>query len=414
MSLNSTPSSERIHIGIFGKRNAGKSSLINAITGQSLSIVSEVKGTTTDPVKKAMEILPLGPVVLIDTPGLDDEGALGEQRIEKTKQILNQTDMALLVVSTEDVIDETEQMLVKSLQEKQVPYLVVLNKTDRFSRAEVELMVEQLQEKFRIGGEQIKAVSAESREGVFDLKESMANLLPHDEITLQLIGDLLEPNDVVVLVVPIDSAAPKGRLILPQQQVIRDVLEAGAIASVCRESELEATLASLKNPPRMVVTDSQAFAYVSKVVPAEIPLTSFSILMSRYKGDLLTQVRGAKAIENLEDGDKVLISEGCTHHRQCDDIGTVKMPRWIKEYTKKELIFEFTRGGEFPEDLSAYKMVVHCGGCTLNAREMKHRILHSAEEAVPITNYGVMIAYIHGILARTVSPFEDVAAELKL
>lgn len=424
MSMNATPSGERVHIGIFGKRNAGKSSLINAVTGQDLAIVSDQLGTTTDPVKKAMELLPLGPVVLIDTPGLDDEGELGELRREKGYQMLRQTDIVVLVIAAGDSVDALEKSLIDEAKRRNLPYIVVLNKVDALCARDAQKLMddelaretasssslkkeeacEAIAAELSIEVSRVFGVSALQKSGIYELKEALAHLVPQEK-ERPLIRDLLAPKDVVVLVVPIDSAAPKGRLILPQQQVIRDTLEAGAMPIVTRESELVATLASLSKKPRMVVTDSQAFAQVSSDTPKDIPLTSFSILMARYKGDLSVQVAGARAIEDLCDGDTVLISEGCTHHRQCDDIGTVKMPRWITDYTKKNLHFAFTSGTEFPKDLSPYALVVHCGGCTLNLSEMRYRIGYGASQEVPITNYGVMIAYIHGILDRVIEPF---------
>jgi [FeFe] hydrogenase H-cluster maturation GTPase HydF len=443
MSMNDTPSGERIHIGIFGKRNAGKSSLLNAITGQHMAIVSDIKGTTTDPVKKAIELLPLGPVVLIDTPGLDDEGVLGQERVGKSMEMLRQTDLVVLVISAEELILPVDGMdLVKShdervredaleyakkrqdfslenaildqAKERDLPTLVCFNKADLLTDdpeteglqgISYEQMKESLAEIFHIQPSHLLFVSAEKQQGIHELKEAMAHAFPKNREEPALIRDLLNPEDLVVLVVPIDSAAPKGRLILPQQQVIRDALEAGAVPVVTRETELDVTLKSLAKPPKLVVTDSQVFGRVAKEVPENIPLTSFSILMARYKGDLKTQIAGARAIEDLKDGDTVLISEGCTHHRQCEDIGTVKMPRWIRDYTGKDIRFAFTSGTEFPRDLSPYALVVHCGGCTLNPQEMRYRIAHGAEEGVPITNYGVMIAYIHGILPRVTTPF---------
>lgn len=405
MSMNSVPSGERVHIGIFGRRNAGKSSLINAITGQKLAVVSDIRGTTTDPVKKAMELLPLGPVVMIDTPGLDDTGELGEERVKKARQILRQTDLALLVVAADSAEDlEVERELLDEVRRRQIPFLVVVNKCDLLENADEKAMENRVAEALRLESDNILTVSSDSGTGIRQLKEAIGHLLVKKEEDRPLIRDLLAPGDLVVLVVPIDSAAPKGRLILPQQQVIRDALEAGAIPVVTRETELKQALAGLVKPPRMVVTDSQVFGRVAKEVPEEIPLTSFSILMARYKGDLKTQVEGARAIENLKDGDTVLISEGCTHHRQCEDIGTVKMPAWIRKYTGKDIRFAFTSGGTFPEDLSGYALVVHCGGCMLNTREMRSRISMGAEAGVPITNYGVMIAYIHGILDRVTFP----------
>lgn len=399
MSLNNTPSAERLHIGIFGKRNAGKSSIINAITGQDLAIVSEVKGTTTDPVYKAMELLPLGPVVLIDTPGLDDEGELGAMRVRKSYQVLNKTDIALVIVDAADGVGTAETALLARIQEKNIPYLLVYNKSDVGARSVLP--------------EDSVAVSAKTGENIYELKERISKLIPQESSGKRIVGDLLSPSDIAVLVVPVDSAAPKGRLILPQQQTIRDILDASAIAAVTKETELTKTLAALSKPPRMVITDSQAFGFVSKLVPDEIPLTSFSILFSRYKGNLAAAVRGAKAVDSLKNGDSVLICEGCTHHRQCEDIGTVKMPAWIKKYTGKDLTFHFTSGTEFPDDLSSYQLIVHCGGCTLNEREMQYRIKCAADSGIPMTNYGTMIAYIHGILARSVALFPDVAAILK-
>ena len=374
MSMNETPSGERLHIGIFGRRNAGKSSLINAITGQDLAIVSEVKGTTTDPVKKAMELLPLGPVVLIDTPGLDDEGGLGQKRMEKGLQMLRQTDILLLVIAADSMVGDLEQDILSEAKKRDLPYLIVLNKTDLLADpVQTDEKVRQIAQVLAVDPAKVCPVSTDPAQGIRELKERLAKLQPK-EAERPLIRDLLEEGDLVVLVVPIDSAAPKGRLILPQQQVIRDTLEAGAIPVVARDSELAQALASLGKKPRLVVTDSQAFGAVAKIVPKDIPLTSFSILMARYKGDLTVQIAGAQAIEDLKDGDTVLISEGCTHHRQCDDIGTVKMPRWIREYTGKDLHFAFTSGTEFPKDLSPYALVVHCGGCTLPLQEMRYRI----------------------------------------
>lgn len=407
MSINETPSGERLHIGIFGRRNAGKSSLINAITGQDLAIVSNIKGTTTDPVKKAMELLPLGPVVLIDTPGLDDEGLLGQKRMEKALQALRQTDVVILAIPADAALEGLEKTLIQEAKKRGLPFFVVLNKTDLLAdKKQIEEKEKEIAQALSIPLDVIIAVSADKNEGIHALKEKLAIGIPKEQ-ERPLIRDLLSPGDLVVLVVPIDSAAPKGRLILPQQQVIRDSLEAGAVPVVTRDSELAQALQSLGKKPRLIVTDSQVFGAVAKIVPRDIPLTSFSILMARYKGDLEVQIAGAKAIETLQDGDTVLISEGCTHHRQCDDIGTVKMPRWIKEYTGKDLHFAFTSGGEFPKDLSPYAMVVHCGGCTLPLQEMRYRITYGAKQEVAITNYGVMIAYIHGILPRVTEIFVD-------
>ena len=400
MGLNHTPSSERLHIGIFGKRNAGKSSLMNAITGQSLAIVSDVKGTTTDPVSKAMELLPLGPVVMIDTPGLDDEGDLGSMRVKKAYQVLNKTDIALLVLDGTEKESKENQELLETIKEKRIPYLVVINKADQI---EVPTKVP----------EDTIYVSAYEGSNIYELKERIGALVPKQIKQKDLVADLIQPLDFVILVVPIDSSAPKGRLILPQQQVIRDILEAKAVSIVVKDTELKETLEKLPIKPKLVITDSQVFKEVSDIVPEDIELTSFSVLFARYKGNLWEAVKGARAIEMLEDGDKVLISEGCTHHRQCEDIGTVKMPRWIKQYTGKEIQFEFCSGTEFPSDLSSYKMVVHCGGCTLNEREMKYRIRCSVDQEIPITNYGIFIAYMKGILERSIAPLERVEKEMK-
>lgn len=390
MSLNETPLANRIHIGIFGKRNAGKSSIINAMTGQNLAIVSDVAGTTTDPVLKAMELLPLGPVVMIDTPGLDDVGELGLMRVQKAYQILNKTDIALIVVDGTVGITAEDEKIIERIRSKQIPYLIVKNKMDLCERAEEE--------------ENTIFVSAATGKNIYELKELIGKLAPREEESRKIVSDILQTNDFVVLVVPIDSAAPKGRLILPQQQTIRDVLEAGAAAIVTRDNELTETLQNLGKKPRLVITDSQVFRTVSGIVPDDVELTSFSILMARYKGDLEINVKGARALEHLKDGDKVLISEGCTHHRQCEDIGTVKLPRWIQEYTGKKLEFQFTSGTEFPVDLSEYALIVHCGGCTLNEREMKYRLKCAEDQNIPMTNYGICIAYLNGILERSIRP----------
>ena len=390
MSLNETPLANRIHIGIFGKRNAGKSSIINAMTGQNLAIVSDVAGTTTDPVLKAMELLPLGPVVMIDTPGLDDVGELGLMRVQKAYQILNKTDIALIVVDGTVGITAEDEKIIERIRSKQIPYLIVKNKMDLCERAEEE--------------ENTIFVSAATGKNIYELKELIGKLAPKEEESRKIVSDILQTNDFVVLVVPIDSAAPKGRLILPQQQTIRDVLEAGAAAIVTRDNELAETLQNLGKKPRLVITDSQVFRTVSGIVPDDVELTSFSILMARYKGDLEINVKGARALEHLKDGDKVLISEGCTHHRQCEDIGTVKLPRWIQEYTEKKLEFQFTSGTEFPIDLSEYALIVHCGGCTLNEREMKYRLKCAEDQNIPMTNYGICIAYLNGILERSIRP----------
>ena len=390
MSLNNTPSSERIHIGIFGKRNAGKSSVINAITGQNLAIVSDVKGTTTDPVMKSMELLPLGPVVMIDTPGLDDEGELGELRVKRAYQMLNKTDVALLVVDACVGMTKEDEEILNRIKLKGIPYLLVMNKADLAGNS--------------ICVEDALYVSAKTGKGILELKEKIAQSVSKGDFR-RIVGDLLEPFDFVVLVTPIDESAPKGRLILPQQQTIRDVLGARATAVVVKDTELEETLKRMSGKPRMVITDSQVFGKISKLVPVDVPLTSFSILMARYKGDLKTVVEGARVLDALQDGDTVLISEGCTHHRQCNDIGTVKLPGWILEHTGKNIQFEFTSGTEFPEDLSKYKLVVHCGGCMLNEREMKYRLKCAEDQTVPMTNYGIAIAHMKGILDRSVEMF---------
>lgn len=399
MSLNSTPMANRIHIGIFGKRNAGKSSVINAVTGQSLAIVSDVAGTTTDPVLKAMELLPLGPVVMIDTPGLDDVGELGLMRVQKAYQILNKTDIALIVIDGSVGMTEEDLAILERIRAKNIPYVVVRNKKDLpAAKDAVDVPAEWLT------GENTISVSTATGENIYELKELIAKQVPAEEESRKIVSDLLEENDFVVLVVPIDSAAPKGRLILPQQQTIRDILEAGAVSIVTRDKELPQTLANLGRKPKLVITDSQVFGKVSKDVPVDVPLTSFSILMARFKGDLEVNVKGARALEQLKDGDTVLISEGCTHHRQCEDIGTVKLPRWIREHTGKELNFVFTSGTEFPLDLSPYALIVHCGGCTLNEREMKYRLKCAEDQNIPMTNYGICIAYINGILERSIEP----------
>lgn len=392
MSLNNTPSANRVHIGIFGKRNAGKSSVMNALTNQNLAIVSDVKGTTTDPVLKAMELLPLGPVVMIDTPGIDDEGELGALRIKKSYQMLNKTDVAVVVINGSEESAEDNQLIEKIIA-KNIPYVIFHNKSDTFTVEKKE---------GHLYG------SALNKIGIDELKQAIVNLANSEDNDKKIVAGLIEPLDIVVLVVPIDAAAPKGRLILPQQQTIRDILDAGAVSVVVKDTELKETLAKLGTKPKLVITDSQAFGKVSAIVPDDIQLTSFSILFARYKGSLETAVRGAAAIEKLNDGDRILISEGCTHHRQCGDIGTVKLPNLLKKYTGKSFDFEFTSGTEFPDDLSNYKMVIHCGGCMLNEREMKYRYLCAAEQAVPITNYGTAIAYMNGILKRSVAPFKEI------
>lgn len=402
MSLNATPSSERVHIGIFGKRNAGKSSLINAITGQNLAIVSEAKGTTTDPVYKAMELLPLGPVMIIDTPGIDDEGVLGSLRIQKAYQVLNKTDIALVIIDAAVGPSAEDLRLIKRINAKKIPLLIVINKCETINE-DKKTAYQAL-----LPNGKLLFVSAEQKLNIFELKEAIAQTVPADENKAQIVADLLSPSDFVVLVVPIDSAAPKGRLILPQQQTIRDILKADAAAIVVKENELTNTLQNLGKRPKLVITDSQVFKKVAAKTPADILLTSFSILFARYKGNLQTAVQGVTALESLEDGDKILVGEGCTHHRQCDDIGTVKLPRWIKEYTGKNPEFIFTSGTEFPLDLSPYKMIIHCGACMLNEREMQYRIKCAVDQNIPFTNYGITIAYINGILKRTVEPFPQI------
>ena len=397
MSLNATPAGERVHIAFFGRRNAGKSSLVNAFTGQDLAIVSDVKGTTTDPVYKAMELLPLGPVQIIDTPGIDDQGELGELRVKKTRQVLNKTDLAILVADATQPLGKAEEELLALIKDKDIPYLLAWNKSD---------LLDSVPE----AGENTLWVSALTGLHIHELKEKAARLAGQEGPKRPLIADLLQPGDTVVLVVPIDKAAPKGRLILPQQQTIRDVLEAGASALVCRDTELALTLEGLPKPPRLVVTDSQVFGKVAQIVPRDVPLTSFSILMARYKGDLALTVEGARAVKELKPGDKVLIAEGCTHHRQCEDIGTVKLPRWIHEATGVEPDYTFCSGREYPEDLTPYKLVIHCGGCTLGEREMKYRQRTAADQGIPITNYGILIASLNGILERTLEPFPEFQA----
>ena len=394
MSLNDTPSANRIHIGFFGCRNAGKSSVVNAITGQELAVVSDVLGTTTDPVQKAMELLPLGPVMIIDTPGFDDVGELGEKRIQKTKQILNRTDIAVLVVDAKKGLTATDKQLLALIQEKELPYLIIYNKSD-------------LLENIPAKEEHSIYISALQKQGIQECKEKLAHQISTEDMTLQIVGDLLNPGDLAVLVIPIDSAAPKGRLILPQQQVIRDILEAGAAAVTVRNTELAQTLQKLESKVRMVITDSQAFEEVAAIVPKEIPLTSFSILMARFKGYLETAVKGIQAVDLLKDGDRILISEGCTHHRQCEDIGTVKLPNWLLKYTGKNLTFEWSSGREFKEHLSPYAMVIHCGGCMLNEREVKYRMKCAVDQGIPFTNYGIAIAYMKGILQRSIEPIPN-------
>ena len=393
MSLNETVSAERLHISFFGRRNAGKSSLVNAVTGQKLAVVSPVKGTTTDPVQKAMELLPLGPVVIIDTPGYDDEGELGALRVEKTNEVLNKTDVAVLVYDAAEGLSEEDRALLDTLRKRGLPVILAANKTDLLtaptSPAEPTAI----------------SVSALTGEGVHELKERLADLGRSASHPKLILADLVVPGDTVVLVIPVDESAPKGRLILPQQQTLRELLDLHCKAICCQVEEIPGVLTMLKTPPRLVVTDSQAFGKVSPLVPAEIPLTSFSILFARYKGQLSTLTAGAKALSALQDGDRVLISEGCTHHRQCNDIGTVKIPGWVRKYTGKNLTFSFTSGGEFPTELQDYALVIHCGGCMLNEAAMRHRMEVAQAAGVPMVNYGVAIAQMHGILKRSLEPF---------
>ncbi len=392
MSLNETVSAERVHIGFFGMRNAGKSSLVNAVTGQSLSIVSEVKGTTTDPVKKAMELLPLGPVVIIDTPGFDDEGYLGEKRVEKTNEILAKTDIAILVVDSVKGLSKGDEELIEAFKKRNIPYIIALNKC------------ELLREKTELKDNEIYVSSVENI-NIFELKEKIGSLAKTTEKKKYVVSDLVGKGDIVVLVIPIDESAPKGRLILPQQMTIRDLLDGNCTVVACQDTELESTLNSLSKKPKLVITDSQIFGKVAKIVPDDILLTSFSILMARYKGELSTFINGAEKLAEIKDGDKILISEGCTHHRQCNDIGTVKIPNMIRKFTNSEPEFSFTSGGEFPQDLRKFSLIVHCGGCTLNEKEMKHRMNLANEQGVPMVNYGLAIAKMNGILDRSLEIF---------
>ena len=405
MSMNQTPMSERVHIGFFGKRNAGKSSVMNAVTGQEIAVVSDVRGTTTDPVYKSMELLPLGPVVMMDTPGIDDEGELGALRVRKSYQVLNKTDAAVLVIDGAGGVSKEDSELVARIRRKKIPFLVAVNKRD----IAPEGAVHRVREELGLDDSQIVAVSASDGTGINELKERIARTARTEETQKYIVRDIISPSDFVVLVVPIDKAAPKGRLILPQQQTIRDILDGDAVSIVVKDCELKETLQKLGKKPKLVITDSQAFSKVSADTPDDILLTSFSILFARYKGNLETAVRGVTAVDGLRDGDVVLISEGCTHHRQCDDIGTVKIPRWIREYTGKEVQFETTSGTEFPDDLSRYRMVIHCGGCMLNEREMKYRLSCAQDQDVPMTNYGILIAHTQGILKRSVEVFPEIS-----
>lgn len=399
MGLNSTPSSERIHIGFFGRRNAGKSSLVNAVTNQELAVVSDTPGTTTDPVTKAMELLPLGPVVIIDTPGFDDEGELGELRVKKTAQTLNRVDCAVLVTDITKPLGECEKQLIGLFKKKNIPYIIAGNKSDLSDKAP--------------DGERFP-VSAKNKTNVHELREEIGKLVETKDQTLKLVGDIIKPNELAVLVIPIDKAAPKGRLILPQQMVIRDILEVGACAAVVRETELKDTLERLVSKPAVVITDSQAFDGVNRDTPEDIKLTSFSILMARYKGFLETAVKGAAAIKKLKDGDRILISEGCTHHRQCGDIGSVKLPALLKKTTGKELEIELSSGREFPEDLERFALVIHCGACMITEREALYRMRSAADSGVPFTNYGVALAYMNGILERSLEVFPAILKQLTM
>lgn len=409
MSMNQTPMSERVHIGFFGKRNAGKSSVMNAVTGQDIAVVSEVRGTTTDPVYKSMELLPLGPVVMMDTPGIDDEGELGALRVKKSYQVLNRTDTAVLVLDGTAGVSREDAALLERIRRKKLPYIIVLNKKDALSDPAVEEQEDRVRAQLDLSEEQLLSVSAADGTGINELKERLACLAQEEGPERYIVRDLIGPSDLVVLVVPIDKAAPKARLILPQQQTIRDILEADAVSVVVKENELRGTLERLGEKPKLVITDSQAFRKVAEDTPEDILLTSFSILFSRYKGNLEEAVRGVAALDTLQDGDTILISEGCTHHRQCDDIGTVKIPRWIREYTGKEICFETTSGTEFPDELGKYKLVVHCGGCMLNEREMRYRLACARDQGVPMTNYGILIAHTQGILKRSVQVFPEIA-----
>ena len=408
MSMNQTPMSERVHIGFFGKRNAGKSSVMNAVTGQDIAVVSDVMGTTTDPVYKSMELLPLGPVVMMDTPGIDDEGELGALRVRKSYQVLTKTEVAVLVIDGTAGISQEDEELLGRIRRKKIPYLVVLNKIDLTA----EEKGRQIREELGLSESGFVPVSASDGSGIRELKEKIAAAARAEEPEKYIVRDLVSPSDFVILVVPIDKAAPKGRLILPQQQTIRDLLDGNAVSVVVKETELGQTLGQLGKKPALVITDSQAFGQVSRDVPEDILLTSFSILFARYKGNLESAVKGVTALDRLEDGDTILISEGCTHHRQCDDIGTVKIPKWIREYTGKEIRIETTSGTEFPDELGKYRLIVHCGGCMLNEREMKYRLSCAQDQGVPMTNYGILIAYVKGILKRSVEVFPEIESLL--
>jgi len=399
--LNATPSANRVHIGFFGRRNVGKSSIVNAVTGQDLAIVSEVKGTTTDPVSKAMELLPLGPVVIVDTPGIDDEGELGAKRIAKTRQVLNRIDVAILIADARDGLTEVENELLAEFKRKSLAHLIVFNKSDLLSGIPSNPYPGAIY------------ASAKEKMNIELIKEKIGELGKEEDTKFRIVGDLVSPSDFVVLVVPIDKAAPKGRLILPQQQTIRDLLESDATAIVVKEHELRGTLETLGKKPKMVITDSQVFSKVSADTPKDILLTSFSILMARYKGVLAPAIEGVAVLDQLRDGDRVLITEGCTHHRQCDDIGTVKIPRWVRQYTGVDVKFEFSTGGDFPEDLTPYRLIIHCGACMLTDREMRYRRRHADEQKIPMTNYGIVIAYVQGILKRSLQPFPELLSILE-
>jgi len=407
-SLNATPAGERVHIGLFGKRNAGKSSLINALTGQKLAVVAEVPGTTTDPVLKAMELLPLGPVLMMDTAGIDDTGELGQLRVQKSLQVLNKTDIAVLVIDSTAGITEEDLKLLQRIRDKELSCVVVFTKADV---AEQNAALEAMQKRIPSSIPRI-SVSSTTGKNIRELKELLAHLVPQKKAPFPICADLIEQEDQVLLVTPIDSAAPKGRLILPQQQTIRDIIDRGAVAVITKENNVGSSLENMKKPPVMVITDSQAFGKVNQAVPQEIKLTSFSILMARHKGNLAQAVLGVAALKQLQDGDSVLISEGCTHHRQCGDIGTEKLPKWIRDFTGRQFNFSWTSGTEFPADLSPYRLVIHCGGCMLNEREMQYRYRCAADQNVPMTNYGLCIAYIHGILKRSLSVFPDLAEKV--
>ena len=394
MAMNQTPAGDRIHIGFFGKRNAGKSSLINAVTGQSLSVVSETKGTTTDLVMKTMELLPLGPVMMIDTPGLDDEGELGNLRKQKARQALNRCDGAVLVVDAAEGLGAFEKELINVFKAKEISYIIAYNKNDIAKKTQKQ-------------SEDEIFVSAETGEGIFELKELLGKKLLGAKEQRRIAGDLVKSGDHVLLVTPIDEAAPKGRMILPQQQTLRDLLDSGAVVSFTKETELKVALQGFKEMPKLVITDSQVFRDVADIVPEDVALTSFSILMARYKGYLKDALLGVSAIENLEDGDTILVAEGCTHHRQCNDIGTVKIPNWLKKYTKKEFKIETVSGADFPEDLSPYRVIIHCGGCMLGDREIKYRMKCAKDQGVPVVNYGVLIAKMNGILEKAIAPLPE-------